>query len=158
MPEILNRPSWHTRAACHGHLELFFPTQGANFHTIRAACKVCETCPVLPECARWVMTLPPDTQGVWAGMTHKQRDQLREIPEIRRKYPPILKAKRGEPECGTSAGYARHRRAGERPCADCTEAERLRSRQNRPNRDLRAQYAPLIQLLMDTEDELKGVC
>ena len=45
--------------------------------------------------------------------------------------------------CGTHAGYERHRRAGEKPCAECRSAERVRVRERREMRD--AENADQIQ-------------
>lgn len=59
--------------------------------------------------------------------------------------------------CGSHAGYERHRRSGERACADCRSAERDRVREYRERRD--AERADQIQevadeMIADSEDEV----
>ena len=61
IPEKTSGPgSWAHRAACRGKWSLFDPPAEGQAHTspefrerVRAAKYICETCPVLAECAHW---------------------------------------------------------------------------------------------------------
>jgi hypothetical protein len=63
---------WRTRAACAGRPQ---DLQGDT----QAARDLCRSCPVIRDCTRWVMTLPPraDPGEVVAGMTEKERNRVR---------------------------------------------------------------------------------
>lgn len=102
----MNRPAWHSQAACRGLTHLFFPEPGANHYDILRAKALCQSCPVLNLCQQQIDELGTKEPGIWAGQTVRERERAR--------------------------GWER-------------ASERRR-------------VVPLIQLLMDTEDELKGVC
>lgn len=69
---LAGRPSWHSDAACRGvGTELFFPARGGD---VRAAKAICETCPVVAECAE---AGQDETHGVWGGTTANERRPAR---------------------------------------------------------------------------------
>jgi len=75
--------AWRDRAACKGLGRIMDPPEHRlNDRTIRQAKAICAACPVLTDCARWVLALPPsvDVAGVCGGLTAAERDQLRLIP------------------------------------------------------------------------------
>ncbi len=54
------------------------------------------------------------------------------------------------PACGTKSGYQKHTRAGEQPCAQCTEANRdyMREYRKHNNRGRRARTEHILQDLI----------
>jgi WhiB family redox-sensing transcriptional regulator len=119
--------SWTERAACAGEdLNMFFPDTPNN--RASAAKAVCKTCPVINDCLRFA--LENYEQGVWGGTTDNQRRHLRrglgiERPKVR-------------PECGTTAAYAAHHRAGEEACPPCRKANAVARARYRENLRLKA--------------------
>lgn len=79
--------------------------------TQKQAISICQTCPELDVCRTYALTLPVDTQGVFAGMTAVQLKPLRKANN----NPPVI-------EHGTKNGYGQHRRAGIPACQACREA------------------------------------
>lgn len=74
--QILRRPKWHRRAACHGQGPAdWFPGRGGTQDAARA---VCVRCPVREECLAFAMK-DPDLQGVWGGLSQRQRRLLRQM-------------------------------------------------------------------------------
>ncbi len=62
--------SWESRAACRWTgVQLFFDSERAD-----RAKRVCESCPVVPDCLR--AALIDDPEGVWGGLTASQRHSL----------------------------------------------------------------------------------
>ena len=102
----MNRPAWHSQAACRGLTHLFFPEPGANRYDIERAKATCQACPVIDLCQQQIDELGTKEPGIWAGQTVRERERAR--------------------------GWER--------AAD------------------RRRVVPIIQLLMDTEDELRGAC
>lgn len=68
---------WRTRAECRGLTAVMFPSHG---QPPEPAQRVCATCQVRAECLAYVLDLPADTAGVWAGTTRGTRDQIRRRP------------------------------------------------------------------------------
>lgn len=67
-----DRPSWRSLAACRGmDPELFFPGRGEDLAPIRA---VCRSCPVAGPCLEDGMY---EKQGVWGGLSERERRGLR---------------------------------------------------------------------------------
>lgn len=110
------RPAWHAHAACHGLTGLFYPEAGSSA-TAATAKQVCAGCPVRVECGD---AGNRESHGIWGGMGEKER---RKVRRPRQPAP-----------CGTTAGYSRHRTAGERPCDECAAAERRRRQATRIRR------------------------
>lgn len=57
-----------------------FPREGAGGAYAKDAKKVCDTCPVQPECLDYALQFHPgELHGMWAGMTGEQlrREQNR---------------------------------------------------------------------------------
>jgi WhiB family redox-sensing transcriptional regulator len=75
------RPApWMRQAACrNSDPELFFPTRGAT-DTVAAAQAICADCPVWVECLEYGLF---ERQGIWGGLTDRQRRRLRKIRRLR---------------------------------------------------------------------------
>jgi hypothetical protein len=72
--------SWRDEAACLGRGKLMDPLPlFRDKTTTRRALEVCSACPVLAECARWVLALPDaaDPGGVCGGMPEDERTRRR---------------------------------------------------------------------------------
>ncbi|MFI6039474.1 WhiB family transcriptional regulator [Streptomyces sp. NPDC051315] len=70
--------NWRELAACRSEdPELFFPVteDGASLPQIERARQVCRRCPVLHECRAWALRCG-ETDGVWGGLTARQRRAL----------------------------------------------------------------------------------
>jgi hypothetical protein len=78
LAELLQRPAWHSRAACRGRgLTLWFPQRGQSLGPAR---EVCADCPVKDECLAAALEMAMHTDhGVWAGTSERQRKQLRRV-------------------------------------------------------------------------------
>lgn len=106
---------WQSRAACRPYpLAMFHPEteRGAD-----PAIAVCLTCPVATECLNDALT--NGGAGVRGGYTAQGRKRLMRT-RARREAAPVVKARARQ--CGTNAGYVRHRRAGEQSCFECLQA------------------------------------
>jgi hypothetical protein len=96
----------------------FFPEgQGASAYTGK---KICNTapCPVRDLCREYGIVNADISAGVWGGLSFPQIRKERTRRGIGIEYVPTH---------GTTAGYAAHRRAGERACEDCLAAEARRT-------------------------------
>lgn len=89
--------------------ELFFPTQG---ETGAAARQVCAACPVTAQCLQ--IALAAGVSGIWGGTSHAERRKMGAAASIH--AADLVRT------CGTAAGAARHRRAGEPTCGPCAAA------------------------------------
>jgi predicted Fe-S protein YdhL (DUF1289 family) len=69
---------------------LFFPKQGGP---TRPALEVCRRCPVTVECAEWANATPFERDGIWGGMTGRQRRQTRKTNRVGIMYPPELRTR-----------------------------------------------------------------
>ena len=96
----------------------------------RQAAQVCSTCPVLDRCREYVLTMPKDTIGVWAGTTQAARKGAHSTD---RPWAELMYAAEVH---GTEHGYRRHKSRGETPCEDC-HAATTRERQRRKDREAR---------------------
>jgi WhiB family redox-sensing transcriptional regulator len=113
---------WRNQALCRNHdAEWWFPTGGAHTYMYAAqaerALAICRTCPVRQPCLEYALACLP--HGVAGGTTEAQRSRLR-LENPARAPRPIEQPTR--PECGTEAGYMRHRRRGEQTCQPCKNA------------------------------------
>ncbi len=69
---------WRDQAACKGaDPDVFFPSAGESRATVAAARKLCDRCPVQLQCREYVLTTPRREDGIWAGLTEKQRREIR---------------------------------------------------------------------------------
>lgn len=112
---------WQEWAACKGmDTNIFFPWREDGPDS-RLARETCETCIVRDYCLA-ESNEREDEYGIFGGMGGRER---------RGKRPPIplsqIGYRAGDAPCGTTAGYARHRRRGQKPCRDCVNAETARS-------------------------------
>jgi WhiB family redox-sensing transcriptional regulator len=115
------------QAACAGeNVNTFFPDT-PNSRAI-AAKAICKTCPVINECLQHA--LENYEQGVWGNKTENERKKLRRKLGIEKP--------RYRPECGTTAAYAAHSKAGEEPCASCKRANAVARARYRENLRLKA--------------------
>lgn len=71
------RPAWQENAACHDQTELFFPERYETYSSIKAARQICSACPVREQCLDYSLSLPHPWHGVYAGLTPKQRRNLK---------------------------------------------------------------------------------
>jgi WhiB family redox-sensing transcriptional regulator len=108
---------WHAERACHDvPPSVFYIEQFEGSY--RRARTICAACPVSTECLQWALTGGPDGtgehDGMWAGTTPRERQEMRMNAAPRRK--------RTHAVCGTSSGYSKHYRNGEKPCDACRAA------------------------------------
>jgi WhiB family redox-sensing transcriptional regulator len=70
------RPDWHEDAACRtAPLDVsWFPNAGED---AVEAVRICDACPVNEQCLAWSMAQEPTLEGIWAGLTKKDRARLR---------------------------------------------------------------------------------
>jgi len=70
---------WDALAACGGRSVLMDPAPELVPVNQPAALALCQSCPVLDDCRRWVLALAPsdDPGGVCGGLTPPERDTLR---------------------------------------------------------------------------------
>ncbi|AHB79585.1 WhiB family transcription factor [Mycobacterium phage Validus] len=73
---FLGRPeAWEADALCaQVDPAIFFPEQGGS---VREARRVCARCPVLDECYERAMSFSTDQEGVWAGLTKRERRKIK---------------------------------------------------------------------------------
>jgi hypothetical protein len=71
MTEIEEAPE---TISCTSFPDLFFLTGNENSAN-REAKKLCNTCPVIKECA--VYALKWEREGIWGGLSAKERNQMR---------------------------------------------------------------------------------
>ena len=75
LEDLLARPAWHTRAACHdASLDLFVL---GPYQSPRPGLALCEGCEVRVECLDFAMA-DPNLEGTWGGTTTRQRRTLRQ--------------------------------------------------------------------------------
>lgn len=78
------RPAWQADAACNtadaSLVDVFFGAGRRDFDGARAK-QICAVCPVRTECLDYALDhdppIPPGQDGVWGGLTHLERVQLR---------------------------------------------------------------------------------
>jgi WhiB family redox-sensing transcriptional regulator len=74
LEELLNRPTWHARAACRGMgTDIFFPTDQL---TLMKASRICHGCVVRSDCEEFALA-HPSLKGIWAGMSERRRARVR---------------------------------------------------------------------------------
>lgn len=101
---------WRDRAGCQkADPELPFAGEGTD-EEARFVRGFCEPCPVRQDCLQFA--LDHDDFGVYGGLNRKHRRRVQAEMAGRKTFAP----------CGTDRAYHRHRRRGERPCADCRRA------------------------------------
>ncbi len=101
--------AWRSSAACRPGSgvdpEIFFRGRGESIEEAQA---VCAKCPVKRECLAQAVAYGWNLNGVWAGLSERQRKALIE--------------RRPTPEHGTDWGYKSHLRRGEETCWCCKAA------------------------------------
>ena len=69
--QALKPPWWHLSAGCRdANPDLFFIERG---HSAVAAKAICAECPVAGACLEWAMSQSELPQGIWGGMTLRER-------------------------------------------------------------------------------------
>lgn len=108
---------WQNRAACAGM------DPGIFFSSKRAceAAAVCAQCPVVAQCRAFS---EDDSAGTWSGQFRGTGKTAG--PSLTRDY---------LQECGTTAGYKRHRRRGDPACQRCLAAHRAYQRAHQRARE-----------------------
>ena len=104
------------RARCIGKTRLFFSERP---QLIQRAKDTCESCPIRQDCLRWALE-HREAYGVWGGTDYNERRLL----AVSLGYDP---PSRDEPEHGTEADWAWHRRQKQtnpehQTCDPCLEA------------------------------------
>lgn len=77
--------SWRADAACRGaDPELFYPERFGHGDDVRAAKKICESCPVEMSCLAYAIDTS-QAWGIWGGRTERERRRLRKMlrPKLR---------------------------------------------------------------------------
>lgn len=70
-------PDWMEFAACaEVDPTLWFPESGGE-HVSKKAKAICATCPVKAECLELAESIDPYPDGIWAGMSHRERQDMR---------------------------------------------------------------------------------
>jgi WhiB family redox-sensing transcriptional regulator len=73
LPVVEIQP-WYERAAClDKDADCFFPEKGGS---TRAAKRICQTCPVQPECLEYALA-NDERFGIWGGMSERERRRLK---------------------------------------------------------------------------------
>lgn len=108
------RADWMSQRSC-GNVpaEWFFPTRGEDTTQAKA---ICAECSVRQECLDYAVR-NGEKFGIWGGTSERERRNIRRQRGIR-----FSNNGRGVAECGTNAGYMRHRGRKEPSCAACLEA------------------------------------
>lgn len=98
-------------AACAGlDPNLMFPERGESTAEAKA---VCAGCLVRAECLEFAL-VEVIKHGLWGGTSERERRRLRRERGISETRP--------RPPCGTTAGYAAHKRYREDACQACRDA------------------------------------
>lgn len=116
-----NPDPWTMPKRIHGRRPPYTPEGMAK---IEAAREACWRCPLIDACRHESAYADPRDGHIWAGLTPDERGN-------RLRLRPHLDPAR---ECGTEAGYMRHRRAGETPCEPCRLAQNAARRDRRRRR------------------------
>lgn len=131
-------PNWRTSAACSSvKPDTMFPAPGDK-QGIDYAQSICALCPVRLDCLDFALAdeggkVKTHRFGIAGGLTPNQRYNeynrrrkaaLGNIPATPRTPPVAAETpRRNAAECGTPAGYKRHRRNGEEACPACLRAK-----------------------------------
>ncbi|QVQ51324.1 hypothetical protein J4H86_21280 [Spiractinospora alimapuensis] len=119
-------PGWITEAAsvCAVHPDPDLWTRAQSIHAPDAieAARLCLGCPLLAACRAWAGDARPAGTVAGGVMWRAAGPPQQPRPE------PRTRARSGLVPCGTTSAYRRHRRRGEKPCADCRAAEAAAAR------------------------------
>ena len=75
---LLGGPGWRVEALClQTDPEIFFPGKGESCEPAK---RVCQGCPVRVECLDYAIS-HSENDGVWGGMSPRQRRQLSPTPQ-----------------------------------------------------------------------------
>ena len=79
----IDYPEFFADAACRGIADrcggperdrLFFPNQGQS---VEHGKRICARCPVLEQCREYAINTPMIRDGIWGGLSNKQRMLIR---------------------------------------------------------------------------------
>ena len=74
--ELVQRPAWMADALCREYPAAnWFPERGEDVQRLKA---ICGECLVRQECETYAMSLGPQLEGVWGGLSGLQRRRLRQ--------------------------------------------------------------------------------
>lgn len=86
--QMLARPAWQQQAACRGSgTDAHFPMLGQSATAAKAVCARCE---VREPCLAYALA-DPTLQGVWGGLSDRERRQLRRDANDPRPEPGIVR-------------------------------------------------------------------
>jgi len=120
---------WALRAACRDddvNPDWWFPSESMRPERMREfwstdaakAILVCKRCDVREQCLAYAVRTD-ERDGIWGG----------KLPQQRPKAPPSQAVSLDDFAAhGTEAGYKRHQRRNEEPCASCSHGARIASR------------------------------
>ncbi len=99
-------PDFRDAACRHHDNNLWFDTD-----RLTQAKAICADCPIIDACLNYALTLPVDTEGMYAGRTQTELHKMRKAHNNPKPIPH-----------GTHAGYSAHRRYGIPQCQPCLDA------------------------------------
>ena len=85
--DLLRRPGWQADALCREYPKVHW--FGVSDKGSSAAKAVCERCLVRQECLAYAMA-DPNLEGIWGGLTRRERNHLRKNPVVRMPGPNLL--------------------------------------------------------------------
>lgn len=75
VPVYVRTGNWADDANCLGmNPDIFFPTRGED---VRYAQSICRACDVQVECAHYALNQNDTLQGIWGGLTQRDRRRIR---------------------------------------------------------------------------------
>ena len=75
VPVYVRTGNWADDANCLGmNPDIFFPTRGEDVARARAICRACD---VQVECAHYALNQDDTLQGIWGGLTQRDRRRIR---------------------------------------------------------------------------------
>ncbi|MEV5957250.1 WhiB family transcriptional regulator [Streptomyces sp. NPDC051987] len=128
-PATRQPADWRLRAACLGKWSAMHPENDEA--EIEAAKRICGPCPVKVDCFFDAVHTGDMAHGIRAGLRPNERRAVAKELEGRKQpgqavssqaVPEEPPKKREPAQCGTRAGYRRHRAAGEDACGPCRQA------------------------------------
>lgn len=113
--------SWRVEALCRRiDPDVFFKE---SVEGVRRAKWICQQCPVREACLEFAMATDDSYRyGVFGGLAPGER-RKRTGPRVKDGRQRNRFDRRGKAQCGTESGYRAHYRRGEKPCAECRNAQ-----------------------------------
>lgn len=77
LAELIDRPAWMDDALCREHPEVaFFLERGEDARPAKA---ICRSCLVREECLAYAIDHSSALQGIWGGVSDRERRRLRRV-------------------------------------------------------------------------------